>query len=105
MKIEFQDQIAHLLCLPLEKRQHLRDKPLSQIPHPRPANLDGPHAEGKPPPLAVTVAIPGLFRSITLALAFLPAQPLRDFLLQKILQVLSNLLTGKFLQRLVTDSL
>ena len=54
----------------LEQRQHLRDQPLIKIPYPRPVNLDGPQAQCKTPLLAVTVAIAGLFQSVTLALAF-----------------------------------
>ena len=55
----------------LKQRQHPRDSNRSsRFSHPRPANLDGPQAQCKTPLLAVTVAIPGLFQSVTLCARF-----------------------------------
>jgi hypothetical protein len=105
VKIKFRDQIAHLLGVSLEQRQYLRDQPLIMIPYPRPVNLDGPQAQCKTPLLAVTVAIAGLFQSVTLALAFLPSQPLGYFLLQQILQMLAYLYPRELLQLVVQNSL
>ncbi len=76
------------MSLALKQRQYLGDKPLIQIPHPRPAYLDCPQTHRKPPSLAVAIAIAGLFPWISFALALVPSQPFADFLLQQILQVL-----------------
>jgi hypothetical protein len=63
------------------------------------------HAHREPPPLAVAVAVPGLFQRIDLTLALFSSQPLNHFLLQQLLQVLTNLASGIFLQLSIINPL
>ena len=58
MEIELGQQLAHLLGLALEQRQHPTDKPLVQVSDAGPAYGDGPTGQGQPSGLAIAIAIP-----------------------------------------------